>query len=90
MLLKNGYCQLLSKLFVSTGTPIGKKLRKLDWEKAVYLLLFMLANTLPFKTQKCGKLGKRYRFGLNIIYVLKLFAVKDSKNLVAICAMICE
>ena len=28
------------------GNSIGKKLRRLDWEEAVYRLLFMLANAL--------------------------------------------
>ena len=32
--------------YVSRGNSIGKKLIRLDWEKAVYWLLFMLANTL--------------------------------------------
>ena len=33
--------------FVSRGNSIGKKVIRLDWEKAVYRLLFTLANTLP-------------------------------------------
>ena len=32
--------------FVSRETQLGKNLIKLDWEKAVYRLLFTLANTL--------------------------------------------
>ena len=31
---------------VSRGNSIGKKLKRLDWEKAIYQPLFMLANTL--------------------------------------------
>ena len=32
--------------FVSRGNSIGKKVIRFDWEKAVYWLLFTLANTL--------------------------------------------
>ena len=31
---------------VTRGSSIGKKLIRLDWEKAVYRLLFTIANTL--------------------------------------------
>ena len=32
--------------FISRGNSIGKKVVRLNWEKAIYWLLFMLANTL--------------------------------------------
>ena len=35
--------------FASRGNSIGKKLIRLNWEKAVYQPLFMLANTLTVK-----------------------------------------
>ena len=44
---------------VSRGNSIGKKLIRLDWEKAVYWLLFALGNTLPYQTT-VQKLYKKY------------------------------
>ena len=44
---------------VSRGNSIGKQLIRLDWEKAVYWLLFALANTLPYQTI-VQKLYKKY------------------------------
>ena len=32
--------------FISRGNSIGKKVIRLNWEKVIYWLLFMLANTL--------------------------------------------
>ena len=32
--------------FAGKGNSIGKKIRRFNWEKAVYQLLFMLASTL--------------------------------------------
>ena len=39
---------LYASCFVSRGNSIGKKRIKLDWEKAVYRLLFTLANSLIY------------------------------------------
>ena len=36
--------------FINRGNLIGKKLVRLDWEKAVYRLLFTLASTLDCET----------------------------------------
>ena len=38
--------------FVSRENSIGKKVTRFDWEKAVYWLLFTLANTLMIKNMK--------------------------------------
>ena len=43
---KNVCCQFLCELFYSRENSIGKKLVRLDWEKAVYRPLFTLTNTL--------------------------------------------
>ena len=47
--------------FVSRGNSNGKKVIRLDWEKAVYRLLFMLANTLVGVYQKMENLMWRYK-----------------------------
>ena len=44
----------------------------------------------PYKTQENQKIGKRCRFELAIIDILKIFAIRGSKSLVAICPSIWE
>ena len=46
--------------FASRGNSIGKKLIRLDWEKAVYRSLFTLANTLhtDLNYENVGKIAQ--------------------------------